>query len=44
MPLFIRICWIYNLCGSIRIYKNPIKVIDPYADVSLIKQIKDILT
>ncbi len=28
----IRTCWIYNLCGSIRIYKNKISGIDPYAD------------
>ncbi len=27
-----RTCWIYNLCGSIRIYKNQISGIDPYAD------------
>ncbi len=25
----IRTCWIYNLCGSIRIYKNQIHGIDP---------------
>ncbi len=28
-----RTCWIYNLCGSIRIYKNQIHGIDPYADL-----------
>ncbi len=31
--LYIRTCWIYNLCGSIRIYKNQIHGIDPYADL-----------
>ena len=28
-----RTCWIYNLCGSIRIYKDKINIIDPYADL-----------
>ncbi len=28
-----RTCWIYNLCGSIRIYKDQINIIDPYADL-----------
>ncbi len=31
--VFHRTCWIYNLCGSIRIYKNQINIIDPYADL-----------
>ena len=26
---YLRTCWIYNLCGSIRIYKNQISGIDP---------------
>ncbi len=29
----VRTCWIYNLCRSIRIYKNQIHGIDPYVDL-----------
>ncbi len=31
--LYNRTCWIYNLFGFIRIYKDQINIIDPYADL-----------